>query len=71
MGVALVKDDEMMTSIYTDASERSIMQSQSTVLHMRRGEQVSLQLGSSERFAVHSDVHKYITFNGFLIYKGR
>lgn len=71
MGVALVKDAEMMTSIYTDASERSIMQSQSTVLHMRRGEQVSLELGSSERFAVHSDVHKYITFNGFLIYKGR
>ncbi|XP_072034071.1 uncharacterized protein [Amphiura filiformis] len=71
MGVALVKNSEMMTSVYTDASERSIMQSQSTVLHMRPGDMVWLELGSSERFAVHSDIHKYVTFNGFLIYKGR
>ncbi len=71
MGVALVKNNEMMTSVYTDASERSIMQSQSIILYMQPGDMVWLELGSSERFAVHSDIHKYVTFNGFLIFKGR
>ncbi|KAG7460085.1 hypothetical protein MATL_G00217630 [Megalops atlanticus] len=55
--------------VYAQPSDRSIMQSQSIMLHLRRDDQVWVRLYKREREnAVYSDdVDIYITFNGYLI----
>ncbi|XP_071950009.1 uncharacterized protein [Antedon mediterranea] len=74
MGVNLIKtsgkNHTVITSIYTDAHSRNTMETQSIAVHLKAGDIVWLRLGPSDRFAVYSDEFRYITFTGFLIYKG-
>ncbi|XP_033096090.1 uncharacterized protein LOC117100490 [Anneissia japonica] len=69
--VALMKNKEVQTSISADRSDRNIMQTQSTILQMNQGDKVWLRVGPNSNFGLDSEEsHKYITFSGFLIYKG-
>ncbi|XP_071501359.1 uncharacterized protein [Diadema antillarum] len=71
LGVTLMKNEEVITAIYTDAHDRNVMESQSVMVHLERGDALYLRLGPSERFGIHSDTKfKYVTFNGFLVYSG-
>ncbi|XP_780567.2 uncharacterized protein LOC577782 [Strongylocentrotus purpuratus] len=71
MGVTMMKNDEVVTAMYTEKSARNVMESQGVVLPLEIGDKVYLRLGPSTEFAVHSDAYKYATFSGFLVYKGR
>lgn len=66
----MMKNDEVITGMYTEKSARNVMESQGVVLALEIGDNVYLRLGPSTEFAVHSDVYKYATFSGFLVYKG-
>ncbi|XP_003723337.1 uncharacterized protein LOC100890904 [Strongylocentrotus purpuratus] len=70
LGVTLMKNEEVMTAIYSDASSRNVMESQSLILHLERGDRVYLRLGPSETYGIYSDFRKYSTFSGFLLYRG-
>lgn len=71
MGVTMMKNDGILTSMYTERSERNVMESQAVVVLMEIGDRVWLRLGPSTQFAVYSDAYKYATFSGFLVYKGK
>ena len=65
-----MKNDELQTAIYSDVSDRNVMQSQSVVVHLESGDRLWLRLAPSKRHAVHSGTQRYVTFSGFLVYKG-
>ncbi|XP_038051166.1 uncharacterized protein LOC119724264 [Patiria miniata] len=71
LGVALMKNEELETAVYADSSERNVMQSQAVILHMEPGDELWLRHAPSEHFAVHSGEHRFVTFSGYLIYRGR
>ncbi|XP_019632494.1 PREDICTED: complement C1q tumor necrosis factor-related protein 4-like [Branchiostoma belcheri] len=68
MGVQLMKGEESQVTLYANAVPRRIMQSQSVVLELKRGETVWLRLHRGERFAIYGNIDRQITFNGFLLY---
>ncbi|XP_072180268.1 uncharacterized protein [Diadema setosum] len=71
LGVTLMKNEEVITAIYTDAHDRNVMESQSVMVHLERGDALYLRLAPSDRFGIHSDTKfKYVTFSGFLVYSG-
>ncbi|XP_076122021.1 complement C1q tumor necrosis factor-related protein 6-like [Alosa pseudoharengus] len=65
----VMQNDTERAIVYAQPSERSIMQSQSLMLPMGRGDQVWLRLFKREREnAIYSDdTDIYVTFNGHLI----
>ncbi|KAK3525366.1 hypothetical protein QTP86_031257, partial [Hemibagrus guttatus] len=67
--VHIMQNEEERTLVYTQPGERSIMQSQSVLLHLQLGDQVWVRLYKSEREnAVYSDdVDIYITFSGYIV----
>ena len=70
MGVTLMKNNEVITAMFTEKSNRNVMESQGVILGLEVGDEVYLRLGPSTEYAVHSDSYKYATFSGFLVYKG-
>ncbi|XP_076866698.1 complement C1q tumor necrosis factor-related protein 6 [Brachyhypopomus gauderio] len=65
----IMQRDEERAIVYAQPSDRSIMQSQSVMLPVRRGDDVWVRLYKRERDnAIYSDdVDVYVTFNGYLI----
>ncbi|XP_036409410.1 complement C1q tumor necrosis factor-related protein 1-like [Megalops cyprinoides] len=65
----IMQNEQEKVIVYAQPSDRSIMQSQSIMLNLRRDDQVWVRLYKREREnAVYSDdVDIYITFNGYLI----
>ncbi|XP_026887677.2 complement C1q tumor necrosis factor-related protein 6 isoform X1 [Electrophorus electricus] len=65
----IMQQNQERAIVYTQPGERSIMQSQSVMLPVRRGDDVWVRLYKRERDnAVYSDdVDVYITFNGYLV----
>eukprot|EP00057_Strongylocentrotus_purpuratus_P025261 XP_011679735.1 PREDICTED: uncharacterized protein LOC585167 isoform X1 [Strongylocentrotus purpuratus] len=70
LGVSLMKNDEIVSAIFTDAHERNVMEGQSVILHLEPGDALYLLLGPSPDFGLHSNHRKYVTFSGFMIYGG-
>ncbi len=70
LGIILMKNDEIQTAIYADSSDRNVMQSQSVIVHLESGDKLWLRIAPSGNYAVHSGVHRYTTFSGFLVYRG-
>ncbi|XP_022095077.1 uncharacterized protein LOC110981650 [Acanthaster planci] len=70
LGVSLMKNEELQTAVYADSSERNVMQSQAVILHLEPGDELWLRHAPSEHFAVHSGEHRFVTFSGYLIYRG-
>ncbi|XP_070567327.1 complement C1q tumor necrosis factor-related protein 4-like [Ptychodera flava] len=69
IGLSLMLNEEPVISMMTDASDRKVMQTQSAMLHLKRGDRVWLLLGPSEHFALYGNImNNYTTFNGHLIY---
>ncbi|XP_070540145.1 complement C1q tumor necrosis factor-related protein 6-like [Ptychodera flava] len=70
IGITLVKNGELAVSMLTDGDPdtRDIMQSQSVMLDLVAEDEVWLQLGPHDDYAVFSSGSKYITFNGFILY---
>lgn len=65
-----MKNDEIVSAIFTDAHERNVMEGQSVILHLEPGDALYLLLGPSPDFGLHSNHRKYVTFSGFMIYGG-
>lgn len=65
----IMKNEEEVVVLYTQPSDRSIMQSQSIMLDLQQNDEVWVRLFKGEREnAIFSDgLDTYITFNGFLI----
>ncbi|XP_053131761.1 complement C1q tumor necrosis factor-related protein 8 [Hemicordylus capensis] len=65
----IMKNEEQAAILYSQPSERSIMQSQSLMLDLQEGDEVWVRMFKRERenaiYSEESDV--YITFNGHLI----
>ncbi|KAL8174853.1 UNVERIFIED_CONTAM: Complement C1q tumor necrosis factor- protein 1 [Gekko kuhli] len=65
----IMKNDSQVAILYSQPSERSIMQSQSLMLDLQEGDEVWVRMFKRERenaiYSEESDV--YITFNGHLI----
>ncbi|XP_063967449.1 uncharacterized protein LOC129284002 [Lytechinus pictus] len=70
LGVSLMKNDEIVSAIFTDAHQRNVMEGQSVILHLEPGDALYLLLGPSPDFGLHSNNRKYVTFSGFMIYGG-
>lgn len=70
LGVTLMKNDQYEVAVYTDSSERNVMESQSVLLHLEVGDVVWLRLAPSPKFGLYSDQYHYTTFSGILVYKG-
>ncbi|XP_070537782.1 uncharacterized protein [Ptychodera flava] len=69
VGITLVKSGNVaVVGMTTDPTERNIMQSQSVMIQLALGDQVWLQLGPHQDYAIYSNKYNYITFSGFLIY---
>ncbi|XP_002734303.1 uncharacterized protein LOC100367568 [Saccoglossus kowalevskii] len=68
IGVALMKNDDAVVAMTTDASDRKVMQTQSTMLSLDIGDQVWLLLGPSDNFAIYGNDFNYNTFNGHILY---
>ncbi|XP_071950214.1 uncharacterized protein [Antedon mediterranea] len=69
--VTLMKNDEPQTSISADSDDRNIMQTQSTILKLSYDDKVWLRVGPNRKYGFDSEeTNKYMTFSGFLIYKG-
>lgn len=70
LGINLMKNDDHVTSVFTDAHHRNVMESQSVIVHLKKGDHLWLRHPPSERFGIHSDRYRYTTFSAFMIYKG-
>lgn len=70
LGVTLMKNDQYKVAVYTDSSERNVMESQSVLMHLEVGDVVWLRLAPSPKFGLYSDQYHYTTFSGILVYKG-
>ena len=70
LGVALMKNQELQSAVYTDVSDRNIMQSQSLLLLLQPGDEVYLRHAPSTAFGIDSSSQRYVTFSGFLVQKG-
>lgn len=70
LGIILMKNEDHVTSIFTDENERNVMETQSVIVHLEKGDILWLRHPPSERFAIHSDRYRYTTFSAFLIFKG-
>ncbi len=67
-----MKNDSEQAILYTQPSDRSIMQSQSLMLQLELSDEVWIRLYKRDREnAIYSDdVDVYITFNGYLVKAG-
>lgn len=65
----LMKNEQEMAILYTQPSDRSIMQSQSLMLELERDDQVWIRLykGERENAVFSDDFDTYITFSGYLV----
>ncbi|XP_016122779.1 complement C1q tumor necrosis factor-related protein 1-like isoform X2 [Sinocyclocheilus grahami] len=65
----MMKNEQEMAILYTQPSDRSIMQSQSLMLELERDDQVWIRLykGERENAVFSDDFDTYITFSGYLI----
>ncbi|XP_006821290.1 uncharacterized protein LOC102801095 [Saccoglossus kowalevskii] len=68
IGVILMKGNEGVVSMATDADDRSVMQTQSVMLTLSVGDLIYLRLTPSEDFAIYGNSFNYITFNSFLVF---
>uniref|UniRef100_A0A8C8LWI8 C1q domain-containing protein n=1 Tax=Oncorhynchus tshawytscha TaxID=74940 RepID=A0A8C8LWI8_ONCTS len=63
----IMRNDKEQAIVYTQPSERSIMQSQSLMLPLELSDEVWVRLYKRENTVYSDDVDVYITFNGYLI----
>ncbi|KTF79349.1 hypothetical protein cypCar_00021791 [Cyprinus carpio] len=65
----MMKNEQEMAILYTQPSDRSIMQSQSLMLELERDDQVWIRLykGERENAVFSDDFDTYITFSGYLV----
>lgn len=68
LGVQLMKNNEPQVILYANAVPRRIMQSQSVMLPLRKGDVVWLRQAKGLRFAIYGNQDMQITFNGYLVY---
>ncbi|KAK3528881.1 hypothetical protein QTP70_011758 [Hemibagrus guttatus] len=65
----VMKNEQEMTILYAQPSDRSIMQSQSLMLQLKRDDEVWVRLykGERENAIFSDDFDTYVTFSGYLI----
>ncbi|XP_002732148.1 uncharacterized protein LOC100372509 [Saccoglossus kowalevskii] len=69
IGVVLMLNQDPVVAMTADASSRKVMQSQSVMLPLKKGDLVWLLLGPSEDFGIYGNKYNYITFNGVYLFK--
>ncbi|XP_071491855.1 uncharacterized protein [Diadema antillarum] len=69
LGVLMMKNDDYLVGVSTDASTRNTMESQSTIVELQAGDAVWLRLAPGEKYAIFSDSYRYSTFSGYLLFK--
>ncbi|XP_071950775.1 uncharacterized protein [Antedon mediterranea] len=67
LAVQLMQNGDHKTAIYSEKSDRNVMESQSIVLELAMGDRVWLRLGPSLQYGIYSDGFCYCTFNGFIL----
>ncbi|XP_072167080.1 uncharacterized protein [Diadema setosum] len=69
LGVLMMKNDDYLVGVSTDAGARNTMESQSTIVELQAGDAVWLRLAPGEKYGIFSDIYRYSTFSGFLLFK--
>ncbi|CAH1242653.1 C1QTNF4 [Branchiostoma lanceolatum] len=66
--ISLMKSRQKQITLYAESDERNIMQSQSVMLTLIRGDKVWLQLKEGTHHAARSFHDNRITFSGYMVY---
>lgn len=68
VGIQLMKNNEAQVMLYANSVPRRIMQSQSVMLQLKKGDIVWLRQAKGLRFAIYGNSDMQLTFNGYLLY---
>ncbi|XP_078485106.1 complement C1q tumor necrosis factor-related protein 4-like [Ciona intestinalis] len=68
VGIQLMKNQQPQVIIYANAVPRRIMQSQTIMLNVSKGDVLWLRQVQGARFAIYGNSDMQITFSGFLLY---